>query len=319
MSASGISGYPRGWFVVCFSHEVAVGEAIKLRYFGEDMVAFRGEDGQVRVLEAYCAHMGAHLGVGGKVAGCTIQCPFHAWRYGDDGVCVEIPYAKKIPPKARQRSWLVRELNGVVMIHYDRRGNAPSFDIPAIPDYGSPEWMPWSCHHYAIKTHPREIVDNLADRAHFAFVHRTEIDDFEFQVDGHMATQIAKGRSYIASGGVDSFVSRTTYHGPGYLLMRMDGALQNYMLLAHTPVDENNLILRLGVMLKIVGSRDKTQGFMAQYLDNLKKGFEDDLHIWENKIYRDPPVLCDGDGPIGRLRKWYRQFYDTAATAAEEQ
>ena len=91
--------------------------------------------------------------------------------------------------------------------------------------------------------------------------------------------------------------------------MRMDGALQNYMLFGHTPVDANSLDLRMAVMLKIVGNRDKTQGFMAKYLDNLKQGFEDDIRIWENKIYRDPPVLCDGDGPIGKLRKWYRQFY----------
>jgi hypothetical protein len=38
-----------------------------LKYFGEEMVAFPGEDGKVNVLNAYCAHMGAHLGGGGKV------------------------------------------------------------------------------------------------------------------------------------------------------------------------------------------------------------------------------------------------------------
>ncbi len=48
---------------------------------------------------------------------------------------------------------------------------------------------------------------------------------------------------------------------------------------------------------------------MASYMSNLKSGFEDDLRIWEHKVYIDPPALCDGDGPIGKLRKWYRQFY----------
>jgi 3-ketosteroid 9alpha-monooxygenase subunit A len=92
--------------------------------------------------------------------------------------------------------------------------------------------------------------------------------------------------------------------------MRMSGVLQNYMLVAHTPVDEHSLDLRVAVTLKVVGSREKTEGLVAIYLDNLKRGFEDDLKIWENKIYRDPAVLCDGDGPIGKLRKWYRQFYE---------
>ena len=42
---------------------------------------------------------------------------------------------------------------------------------------------------------------------------------------------------------------------------------------------------------------------------NLKAGFEDDIQIWENKLFREQPVLCDGDGPINQLRRWYRQFY----------
>ena len=34
------------------------------------------------------------------------------------------------------------------------------------------------------------------------------------------------------------------------------------------------------------------------------------IYIWENKMFRTRPALCDGDGPIGLLRKWYRQFND---------
>jgi len=315
--ANTFSGYPKGWFVVGFSDEFKAGQSTTMRYFGEQLAAFRGEDGQVRVLDAYCAHMGANLGVGGKVVGCTVQCPFHGWRFDGQGTCVEIPYANKIPVKARQRAWPVKELNGVVMIHHDSAGGAPDYEIPPIPEFGSDDWLPWHCSRYQIKTHPREIVDNLADRAHFMSVHRTEIDEFGFEVDGTRATQHVKGRALLEGGGVDPFQSTTTYHGPGYLLMRMIGQLQNYMLLGHTPIDENTLELRMGVMLKVVGSREKTLSYQKRYLDNLKLGFEDDIKIWENKLFRDPPVLCDGDGPIGKLRKWYRQFY--APNAAPDQ
>ena len=34
-----------------------------------------------------------------------------------------------------------------------------------------------------------------------------------------------------------------------------------------------------------------------------------DIPIWENKIYRPSPVLCDGDGSIAEFRSWARQFY----------
>jgi 3-ketosteroid 9alpha-monooxygenase subunit A len=303
------SVYPRGWFGIAFSDEIPVGETRALKYFGRSLAAWRGHDGRVRVLDAHCPHMGAHLAVKGKVAGDCIQCPFHGWRFDGEGRCVEIPYARAVPPKARQPAWRVREVNGVVLVHFDPSGGEPQFDVPVIPEFGGEGWLPWATSQYHIKTHPREVVDNLADKAHFAFVHTTEIDEFRFECDGITATQHVRGRALLANGGVDAFSSRTTYFGPAYLLMRMDGALQNYMILLHTPVDENSLDLRLGVMLKIVGSRERTEGYVKGYLDNLRRGFEDDLEIWEHKVYRDPPLLCDGDGPIGKLRRWYRQFY----------
>ena len=288
-----------------------------LQYFGERLVAFRGEDGAVHVLDAYCAHMGAHLAAGGRVVGDTIECPFHAWRYCGTGECVAIPYAKKIPPKARRaRVAGARGQRGRADAPRSRRGASRVRD-PRHPRARDDAWLPWVTGHYRIKTHPREIVENLADRAHFPRVHNTEIEDFAFDVAGHTATQRVKGRALLPGGGVDNFQSSTTYHGPGYLLMRMDGALQNYMLVAHTPVDHGQLDLRMGVMLKIVGDRQRTEGYVDLYMKNLKAGFEDDIRIWENKLYREQPVLCDGDGPITQLRRWYRQFYRQGGADAE--
>jgi 3-ketosteroid 9alpha-monooxygenase subunit A len=312
-----LTTYPRGWFVVAFSSEIPPLGVKSMRFFGEQLVAFRGEDGAVHVLDAFCAHMGADLG-GGVVVGDSIRCPFHAWRYCGTGECVEIPYAKKIPPKARQRAWTVREVNGVVLVWNDERGGSPDFDIPLIPDFGSPDWTAWNTFYYAIKTHPREIVENIADRAHFPSVHLTEIDEFEFSVEGHTATQQVKGRARV-SGGVDRFASSTTYHGPGYLVMRMIGKMQNYMIVAHTPVDTMNLELRMGVMLKNVAKPVEMADLVALYMANLKSGFEDDIKIWERKLYREVPVLCDGDGPITQLRRWYRQFYATREERLAEQ
>jgi len=89
----------------------------------------------------------------------------------------------------------------------------------------------------------------------------------------------------------------------------MKGYLESRLLLAHTPVDEEYLDLRFGVSLKIVGDAERTAGFAKQYIDNLRLGFHEDIALWENKRWRDRPTICEGDGPIGRLRTWYRQFY----------
>lgn len=62
---------------------------------GESFAVFRSSNsGEVFVLDAFCPHMGADLGVGGIVRNDCIECPFHQWTFsGVDGKCVEIPYS----------------------------------------------------------------------------------------------------------------------------------------------------------------------------------------------------------------------------------
>lgn len=53
--------------------------------------------GEAQVLDAYCPHLGAHLGHGGY------SCPFHAWEFNGDGINTHIPYAKRTPPKVKDK------------------------------------------------------------------------------------------------------------------------------------------------------------------------------------------------------------------------
>ena len=57
--------FPNGWFKVCFSDELEVGDVKPLHQFGQELVIYRTEDGTARVLDAFCPHLGAHLGYGG--------------------------------------------------------------------------------------------------------------------------------------------------------------------------------------------------------------------------------------------------------------
>ena len=84
--------YPRGWFVVAESSQISR-TPFNARYFGEDVVIFRGESGAPIMLEAYCPHMGTHFGKSKSanliltdrlVEGDAIRCPFHGWRFGAD-------------------------------------------------------------------------------------------------------------------------------------------------------------------------------------------------------------------------------------------
>ena len=44
-------------------------------------------------------------------------------------------------------------------------------------------------------------------------------------------------------------------------------------------------------------------------LSQQKRDVLQDVVIWERKRYRTPPRLCAADGPIGKYRRYCRQFY----------
>ena len=101
--------YPNGWFRAAYSKELAVGEVKALRYLGRDLVLYRDEDGAPHVLDAFCPHLGAHLGHGGCLEDDKLVCPFHAWKFNTDGSIAEIPTRRRSRrrracPRGRSRS-----------------------------------------------------------------------------------------------------------------------------------------------------------------------------------------------------------------------
>lgn len=302
-------GFPRGWFVVAFSDELPPRGVLPLRYFGRALVLFRGEDGVARALDAHCPHLGADLGAGGVVRGNGLRCPFHHWVFDEAGLCVEIPRCDRIPRQARLGVWPVCERNHMIFIWYHRDGAPPDFDVPRLRVETEEGWLPWRHARMRIRTHSREIVENVVDVQHFPTVHGTEITTFENEFVDERAVQRTTGVAYPRGGGKDRFELEATYHGPGYQITDMRGWLHSMLVNAHTMIDDHTLDLRFGVSIKPRGSSQETEGFLDAYVKNLTTGFMEDVQIWENKVWRDQPLLSSADGPIMRLRRWYAQFY----------
>jgi phenylpropionate dioxygenase-like ring-hydroxylating dioxygenase large terminal subunit len=133
---------PFGWYQVACSDELAPGSVVPLRYFGRELVALRTHSGRAAVFDAHCPHLGAHLGHGGRVEGESLRCPFHGWTFDVSGACVEVAYARRVPPGARLRAWPVVERNGLVMVWYHPAGLAPQWELPGLPEHLDPGWTP---------------------------------------------------------------------------------------------------------------------------------------------------------------------------------
>ncbi len=129
---------PNGWFCISRSDEIKPGEVKSLKFCDNQVVAFRTESGEATVLDAFCPHLGAHLGEGGCVKGETIECPFHAWRWNKDGTCAEIPYAKNFPPKAKETQiyhYPTKEANGFIWAWHHLLKEEPYFELPMLDGF----------------------------------------------------------------------------------------------------------------------------------------------------------------------------------------
>ena len=98
------------------------------------------------------------------------------------------------------------------------------------------------------------------------------------------------------------------------LEMRTD-AVPRLRGMAHKLDQHGRQVLDLG--RKRDGRTDaQTRDVLKAYMDDQARAIEQDFAIWENKIYRPDPPLCDGDGPVLAYRKWAGQFYSGAEAPA---
>ena len=305
--------YARGWFIIGKNTDFTVGETKSLNYFDQSLVAYRRTDGKLVVMDAFCPHTGTHLGKGGTIEGNNIRCPKHGWCFNSSGQCVDIPYCKTIPSEARIKTWKVMEINQLVFLWYDPIGGEPDFDIPKLPEAYDEQWSSWylSCH--TIETNPREVIENVADKAHFVYVHQfNEVLSFHNKFEDHMATQEMVGRS---DEGVTE--SKATYYGPAYQITWMKSrreseTYETRLLNASTPIGPKLMHLFFGVMVNLPPEAKQDPNIneqLEEYVGTVQEGFNQDIAIWEHKLFRSAPVFCDGDGPVAQLRRWYAQFY----------
>src|SRR3954470_2746478 len=183
--------FARGWHCLGLADSFRTGEPHAVHAFDTKLVVFADQSGALHVLDSYCRHMGGDLSQG-TVKGNELACPFHDWRWSGAGKCVSIPYAKRVPPRARTRSWTTLERNQQLFVWNDPQGNPPppEVDIPEVEGSGSPEWSAWTWDSVLVEgAHCREIVDNIVDMAHFFYVHFAFPTYFKNVLEGHVATQ----------------------------------------------------------------------------------------------------------------------------------
>ncbi len=307
---------PNGWFQIACVDEIGPGEVKPLKYFGKDLVIWRSEEGELSVLDAFCPHLGAHLGHGGKVKGSSLECPFHAWQFGTDGRCTAVPYAEHVPRKAKVDTWHVKELTNMVMCWHHAEGKPPTFDIPdEIPEWGTldgtrnDEWTDFVSREWTIRTCNQEMAENAVDSAHFRYLHgTTNMPKSEATADGAVFRVFSDAGMETPRGTVDGSIESLNY-GFGLAIVRFKGIVETLNVASQTPIDEDHVHLRFHFTVKKTGGAEMARGVGKAFVAEVARQVEQDIPIWENKVQYEKPLLCDGDGPIALFRRWCTQFY----------
>jgi nitrite reductase/ring-hydroxylating ferredoxin subunit len=302
---------PNGWFALLEESELTPGAVRSLHCFGRELVAFRSAVGGISVLDAHCPHLGAHLG-GGRVVEGSLRCPFHGWRFGGDGRCVEVPYGSgRIPRLAQVRSYPVAQAAGLVFAWHHLEGAPPAFEFPEIPEFEDPGFEIVRRWDRVVATCCQEMAENNADWAHFPYVHGApQIPVTETQVQGAQRRFRSPVQRTLPDGRPLEYTLDRESHGLGLGVVRV-GPFMTF-LSSTAPIDEDHVHVRwvfAAPRALAAQAREMAEGFV--------NGVQQDIPIWENKVYRSRPVLADGDGPIAQHREWARQFYSWPPTAPE--
>jgi len=179
LPAEGEGGvFSKSWFPLCLSSDVVPGTVIGRTFLDGRVAIFRGEDGVVQVVSAYCAHLGADLSCGDVVKN-ELRCAFHHWRYNSSGRCTATGIGDPPPPSARLFRFPTRERWGLVFAF---NGEEASWELPDFP-YPDHELLLLTEAVPELPCDPWVVAANTPDIQHIKVLHSIKLNEADADIN----------------------------------------------------------------------------------------------------------------------------------------
>jgi phthalate 4,5-dioxygenase oxygenase subunit len=166
----------RHWVPAALSEQLAEpdGTPVRLRLFGEDLVAFRDSDGRLGVLGEHCPHRKASLALG-RNEECGLRCLYHGWKFDVDGNVLEMPSEppeSRFMEKVKHKAYPAREAGGFVWVYMGSTAD--------MPEFGPPPWAPTpetriSIVRIDVPCNWAQIMEGQIDSAHSSSLHSSDM------------------------------------------------------------------------------------------------------------------------------------------------
>ncbi|NEZ55315.1 aromatic ring-hydroxylating oxygenase subunit alpha [Adonisia turfae] len=243
----------RGWYLVTASKEIPKETVKSFDICGQRIAIFRGQDGNIRALDAYCPHMGTDLGIG-SVDGNHVRCFFHHWAFDGDGQCQDIPCQDHIPAGATLQSYATEEKYGFIWIYPDSVAPTAVAEFDELKHHElavvADRPLTRKCHHHI-------CMINGIDVQHLQTVHHLPVDlelsleqegeHIDFTLSGEFLNTNWRERLGRAILGPRYAYSMRYAHGCLGLLTMMKAVRwipQLYMLYAYRPTKSGETFIQ---------------------------------------------------------------------------
>lgn len=163
------------WYVAMPGRELKPGTTIQKILLGDPVLVGRDAEGKVFALRNVCAHRGMPLDAG-RFDGREVECAYHGWRFGTDGVCTAIPALVEGQnvdvSKIGVRSYPCEEVQGIVWVFMGDPKETPP-PPPRLP--GFDDGIPRVALRKIFPVNIDHAIVGLIDPAHVPFVHKSRI------------------------------------------------------------------------------------------------------------------------------------------------
>lgn len=164
MSAGWPAAVARGWHPLVELRTLRE-RPVARRLMGTPIVVWRGPDGPVAMIDR-CPHRALPLS-DGRVRDGAIACPYHGWRFGADGRCLEVPGSREVPDA---RAALLPVMVRAGLVWTSLAPVPPPFPrLPALIDDPALDHFCWAVEPTRMRL--LDALENMLDASHPHYIH----------------------------------------------------------------------------------------------------------------------------------------------------
>lgn len=303
--AEGDSGlFTQSWYALCQSSQVAAGQVLGVPFLDGRVVVFRGENGTVQVMSAYCPHLGADLAVG-QVIGNTLRCAFHHWHYDQSGTCIKTGTAEPPPQGACLFKFPTVERYGMIWAF---NGETPLFDLYSFPYPEEdlvcrvePEEELWN-------VDPWVACANTPDFHHMQTVHGMTLADEDPSANvkwtPHSMFYDLKGKLHGMDFEVQlGIIGTTIFYQTGMFNGRWTGRLSAFTM----PEPGKTRFFHNAIVRRSDGT-DEENAALLEFLIQIEREFIRDDHALMKTAHYRPGLMTRSDRLLLRFFDYVRSF-----------